>query len=73
MQLKKKKVILNCVRSFGGFTSVMDLRCQCIIVRAGNFLLDGPIYTTSDSIYLFYIFIYYRVYFLLGYEENTSP
>lgn len=44
--------------SFTGSTLVMDIRYQHIIFRAGTFLQDGPIYTSPDSIYLFYIFIY---------------
>lgn len=48
----------NCVRSFADFTLVMDVRCQYIVVKTGTFLQDGPIYTSPDSIYLFYIFIY---------------
>ena len=36
------------------------------------FLKDGPIYTFSVGKYLLYIFIYYRVYFLLVYEDNTK-
>lgn len=36
------------------------------------FFKDGPIYTFSRCEYLLYIFIYWRVYFLLVYEDNAK-